>query len=1038
MLFRSFRRLQCPKSIHRMIPRLKRVHPISSRYCSFLRELRKTGFEGEIKSDLPTRLVNATDNSIYQMIPQAALFPRHKRDILRIVRLMNRDRHRTVKIVPRGGGTGTNGQALSSELVVDMSKYMNRIIEVNREEEWVRVEPGVVLDQLNDCLRPYGRFFAPTVSTSACATLGGMINTDASGKGSRVYGRTSRHLLELEAVLIDGTVLRTEALSLEELRKKKERRNIQGEIYRLLDSIVTDKRELIERTMPKTERFLTGYNLDRIYSQDRTRFDPNQLLAGSEGTLALLTEAKLKLTPIPKYNRLVLVKYGCFDDALADAKELIATDPAAVETIDERILQLAKGDAIYGKVERLIANESRTETRTINLVEFQSDSMAELERKRVRLTEYLKARSDTPHGAIGYHIAENARETAALWEFRKRAVGLLGNTKGNRRPIPFVEDTAVPPQNLASYIREFREILESFGLNYGMFGHVDVGCLHVRPALDMKLPEDEKLIRKISDRIVRLVRKHGGVVWGEHGKGFRSLYTEEFFGPELYRDLRRIKRQFDPNNRLNPGKIVTPLGSEEEIYPIDSPTRGQSDRQIRPDLAKAFENSIHCNGNGACFAYHPDEAMCPSFRLTRDRVHSPKGRAGLLREWLRLLSQAEYGLETDRNANPLLNFLQRGFNTFGRLCGLYDFTHEVHLALKGCLSCKACASRCPIKVDISAFKAKFQHIYYRRYLRPPRDLLVGNIEAAAERLSRFPAPVNFVLRRKAIRNLIDWTTGLTDIPLFSSPSAEIELQKRGARRWDVRPPHRTEEPGKKTDAVVLLQDAFTSFYDADVVASTYDVLTKLDVEVYILPFFPNGKPHHIKGYLEKFGRTARRAVEVLSEVARREVPIVGIDPAMVLTYRDEYPKMLGRSCPEANVLLLQEWMSNRLPDLRRRWSRLRTAGSGRKFHLFGHCTETTAVPESQTMWQSIFSAFDQNLEPVRTGCCGMGGTYGHESEHREGSRGIFAASWEKKIETLRKENQTILATGYSCRCQAKRFAGIKTLHPMEALSELMP
>ena len=612
----------------------------------------------------------------------------------------------------------------------------------------------------------------------------------------------------------------------------------------------------------------------------------------------------------------------------------------------------------------------------------------------------------------------------------------MGSVEGNRRPIPFVEDTAVPPQNLAPYIREFRAILEAHGLHYGMFGHVDVGCLHVRPALDMKLPEDEKLVKKISDQIVQLVQKYGGVIWGEHGKGFRSQYTEAFFGPELYRDLKRIKKQFDPNNRLNPGKIVTPEGSDEDVYSIDSTTRGELDRQIYPSLRKAYENSIHCNGNGACFHYHPDHVMCPTAKSTRDRVQSPKGRAGLLREWLRQLSHAKFDTGTFGNTNVLLSFLSRSFHTLGRLCGVYDFSHEVHKALQSCLSCKACASQCPIKVNIPEFKAKFFDMYYQRYVRPIRDNLVGNIEVLAQIQSRFPALVNFVLKRKMVRALMEMTIGLADIPSLSELTVSTELQKRGALQWNIAGTNRTERKETK-DAIVLLQDAFTSFYDSPVVLNIYNLFTKLGIRVYVLPFFPNGKPLHIKGYLEKFRRTAHRATEILSEVAEYRIPIVGIDPAIVLTYRDEYPKILNRSRPDVKVQFIQEWMVNRLPDLQKRWFRMQKTGSDQKYYLFSHCTEITAVPKSPTMWQSIFTALHQKLEPVPTGCCGMGGTYGHESENLDESRSIFAMSWGKKIETLQEGNQTILVTGYSCRCQVKRFAKIKTKHPLEALLDLI-
>ncbi len=451
---------------------------------------------------------------------------------------------------------------------------------------------------------------------------------------------------------------------------------------------------------------------------------------------------------------------------------------------------------------------------------------------------------------------------------RKKGVGLLGNTKGERKPLPFVEDTAVPPENLADYIREFRTLLESYGLDYAMFGHVDVGCLHVRPALDLKNPEEESWIRELSDKVVELVKKYDGVMWGEHGRGFRSEYTAEFFGEELHQDLRRIKEAFDPNNRLNPGKIVTPLSHDDKVVTIEGPLRGHKDRQIAPVLLKEYESAINCNGNGACFDYSPENVMCPSSRITRDRLHSPQGRAGMMREWLRLLSvNQQSGVSGKKPLGFLYNFLNKIQNSWRKKHGESDFSHEVYESMAGCLACKACATQCPVHVDVPEFRSKFLDLYHGRYLRPLKDYLVGSTESFGRLFSQMPLLTNALLSWSLSRMLLKNLIGLRDLPIYSPESVRRLLQKAEAPAFDVdelilRTPEELEQ------SVILLQDAFTSFYESQVVMDFYELLKQLDYTVYVAPFSPNGKPLHVKGFLKQFRKVVVKNTNWLSYAAR--------------------------------------------------------------------------------------------------------------------------------------------------------------------------
>ncbi|WP_088240251.1 FAD-binding and (Fe-S)-binding domain-containing protein [Calothrix rhizosoleniae] len=990
-----------------MIPRLSLQSTAQPNIVNFLQQLAKTPFTGEIRGDFVSRLIAATDNSIYQILPQAVVFPRTQEDLRYIFQLSEKPEFANINFSPRGGGTGTNGQSLSTGIVIDCSKYMNQILELNLEAGWVRVQPGVILDQLNIYLKPYGVFFAPNVAPSNRATIGGMINTDGCGKGSRIYGRTSSHIIELTWILADGTMGRSQSLNSASLSQLKQGSDSLGKIYRQVDDIVTSKGDLIADIFPKMARFMTGYNLAKVYSSDEDTFNLNWILAGSEGTLAVITEAKLKLTKIPQFKQLLALHYNCFDDALQAASTLLASAPGAIETIDEKILALAQQDEIYYYVKDFIGD-----AQAINLVEFVADTDAEIEEKVNRVWENLAP-------ATGYYLATQETEISRLWELRKKGVGLLGNQSGRRKPIAFIEDTAVPPACLASYIPELKALLTAYQLDYAMYGHVDVGCLHVRPALDMKVPEDEALIRELSDKVVALVRKYGGVMWGEHGKGFRSEYTPLFFGEELYEDLRRIKAAFDPHNKLNPGKIVTPFNSEAEVVQLEAPLRGHFDRQVSPLLQQAYQTAFNCNGNGACFNFHGDDVMCPSYKGMNNRIHSPKGRASLLREWLRQLS-----LNPERQITQS-NILVKLWNSWQSFTGVEDYSHDVYAGMHGCLSCKACATQCPIHVNIPEMKSQFLELYHSRYLRHWRDYLIADIEAIAQWQSYLPRLTNFITLNPLSRWFTQHFFALVDIPGASEYTIKQGLLELNASEFDLTELSALDESARQR-SIILLQDAFTSFYDSQIVIDTYAFLTSLGYSVHVAPFFPNGKLLHLQGFLDKFRAIALGNAHYLQQLGKLGIPIVGIEPSITLTYRDEYRKyVLDVEIPQ--IYLLQEFL-NKVPV------KLSSVTTNKTYYLYGHCTEKTSVLESGKQWQKIFQAFGLELIPVSVGCCGMAGIYGHEAEHYDTSKDIYQLSWAKHLPSNPEERQYILATGYSCRSQLKRFAGWTPLHPIQVLS----
>jgi FAD/FMN-containing dehydrogenase/Fe-S oxidoreductase len=1001
-----------------VLPRLDPRDNLDPTVASFLDALRAAGWSGDIRTDYATRLTAATDNSIYQLLPAAVIFPRDARDVSQAMRLIDEPRFQAVALTARGGGTGTNGQALTSGVVMDLSRHMRAILELDLNAGFVRVQPGVVLDDLNAYLKPHGVYFAPNLSPSNRATLGGMISTDASGEGSRLHGKTSQHVLELELQLRGGVTHRTRRVAGDELDALCQRDDLIGRAHALAREIAVQQRDAIASTFPKLLRFMTGYNLAHMAAPDGSSVDLTQLVCGSEGSLAVITEAKLKLTPFAPERALFVLKYPSFDAALASAEWLVASDPGSVETIDETVMGLARKDVIYDQVRAFLDDPPGVQTRAINLVEYNGGDRARVEAKVEALRDEIARRRGEPGAPHDFKLTWKANERESLWNLRKKGVGLLGNAPGARKPVPFVEDTVVPPENLQAYVREFRALLDAEGLFYGMFGHVDVGCLHVRPALDLKDPADEARVRRISDGVTALVTRYGGLHWGEHGKGFRSELVPHHFGPKLYPELQRIKALFDPRNQLNPGKIATPAGTKVSLARIDGPTRGALDRQIAREDLDELDVVVNCNGNGQCFDTSGDSLMCPSSKITRDRIHSPKGRAGLMREWLRLVSSTGANATAALAASGALLWPAR---LWQRWTQPRDFSHEVYDAMSGCLACKACATQCPIKVDVPDFRAQFLELYHRRYARPLGDYFTGLLERMLPLMAAMPRLANLLMASAFGRAFTRAVAGIVDAPLLDPKPAKQRLREHDIPLSDLAALRGLPKNGK---VVVVLQDAFTTFYEARILEAACLLLRRLGYEPHVLPYFENGKALHIKGFLRWFGEVAARNTSLLREVAALGFPMVGLEPAVVLTYRDEYPKALDAD-PGFRVALLQEWLADQ-----KLVQRAANGGSG--FRLLSHCTEQALVSKAPALWSQVFQQLGVPLEVVRAGCCGMCGVYGHEARHLQESLGIFELSWKRKIDPQRDRGK-VLATGHSCRHQVHRTLGFSPLHPVEAL-----
>jgi FAD/FMN-containing dehydrogenase/Fe-S oxidoreductase len=1008
-----------------MIPSLQTTSPSQERYLHFIETLRTYGFSGDLCPDYANRTVLSTDNSLYQVLPQGVIFPKTVDDLVTLAELSNMGQFHDIVLSPRGGGTGTNGQSLTDGLVVDTSKYMNQILEINAEERWVRVQCGVVKDQLNAAIKPYGLFFAPELSTSNRATIGGMINTDASGQGSCAYGKTRDHVLALKTVLLDGSVVDTTPIDDEALAEQKQQPNRVGHIHQVIDDIQQNYHAQIEATFPKLNRCLTGYDLAHIRNQQQ-KFDLNSILCGSEGTLGFIAEAKLNLLSIPKHTALVNLRYENFNAALRDAKAIMSVGPTSIETIDSKVLNLAKEDIIWETVSQFFPSGDSAQLAGVNFVEYTADSQEELQAKMQPLLDQLNNRNDNI--SMGYTIAYD-QDVNKIWGMRKKSVGLLGNIQGEARPMPFVEDTAVPPENLADFIVEFRALLDSYNLQYGMFGHVDAGVLHVRPILDMKNAEQALMVRTITDKVVELTHKYGGLLWGEHGKGVRSEYSPKFFG-DLYPQLPRIKKAFDPRNQLNPGKIATPAEDIPLLKIDEVTTRGELDKTIKVENWEGYSEGMFCNGNGACHNWNPNDAMCPSWKGTRQRTHTPKGRASLVREWLKQLSDrgvdaisASRALHQQAWYSTALSFFPRIKNSVQKHKGEYDFSHEVHDSMMGCLACKSCVGQCPVKVDVPEFRSKFLELYYSRYLRPLKDYFVGSLEIMLPIAAKAPKTYNLIMGASWVQKSLSKVAGLSDSPLLSTIDFDKKLQDLGVRYANIENINGLSDEEKST-AVIIVQDAFTRYFETQFVLDTLQLLKQLGFTPLVSPFFPNGKPLHVHGFRKAFSVTAKKTTAKLTTLADSGIPLVGIEPSMTLAYRGEYKKVIDNM---PDVLLIQEWLATQTQQLSQRKTE-----SPKTYQLLAHCTEKTNAAASIKDWQKVFASLGHQLNITEVGCCGMAGTYGHETQNIETSKEIYSLSWNAVINDP-KNADTLVASGFSCRSQVKRIDNKKIPNPLQVL-----
>lgn len=931
--------------------------------ASFAQALAAAGFRGEIETDSALRAAMSTDNSVYQIAPDLIVAPRDADDLVRLMAVIETPAFAGIAVTARGGGTGTNGQSLNHGVIVDLRRHMNRLLAFDVAEGWADVQPGMVLDDLNEQIRHTGWFFAPETSTSSRCTIGGMVSTDASGKGSRIYGKTSDNIVGLELARAQGL-----------LDSMAPAPGWAGDMLARAEAAARQGRAAFIANTPRLNRRFTGYDLERA-CPEHGGFEWWRLFLGAEGTLGLISRIRVKLRRIELEKRLIVAGFADFRAALAAAAPLLAADPTAVEVMDETVQAIAEKAGILRRLPQAL-HPAEGQRVAYVFIELNGDDPALLQRQLDHCRSIL---AGLP-GIGALHLAQDLDEIRELWAIRSAGVGLLGKVDGPARPVAFVEDTVVPPENLPAFLDEFLAVLSQNGLGFGIYGHVDVGCLHIRPALNIDAAADRNRLVAVSDAVFALTRKYGGIFWGEHGKGVRGAYLRDWIGSEAYAALQGVKAAFDPAGRFNPGKLVS---NDAPILGIaTTPFRAFNAAEGDP-LTRAFR----CNGNAQCLSYASATPMCPSFKASADVRHSPKGRADALRGWHKAR--------------------QVGADDLPRI------EADLLKVLDTCLGCKACATSCPVQVDIPTMRSAFLADYYTRHRRPLADRLV----LAAERFS----PV--VLRVAPVLSPVWPLAARLGAALTRSQDLPSRLARRDAdlllTAADLAGP-------LPENTVILVQDWFTALFDGAVQRDVVAGLRALGYAPCLLPMRPAGKAAHGAGDMAGFRKMAQALARDLQAAAATGHPLIAFEPAFAMMLRQDYPKA-GIDLPP--VLLPQEFLT--AEAARRRFPQ--AGPQAVPARLLSHCTEATALPQSGALWQQVFAAIGLQVQTPPTGCCGMAGLFGHQDRHQTASRRLFDLSWRRHMDTT----DDLLATGFSCRCQSDRLADRVPGHPLGLIARAL-
>lgn len=949
--------------------------------ASFIKNLEKH-IKGEVLSDAYTLGMYSTDASIYQVKPIVVVLPKDETDVKLAVKLADQYK---ITILPRGGGTSLAGQSVGKSMVLDFSKYMNQVLEINAEERWVRVQPGKVRDELNAELAKYNLHFAPDPATTSRANVGGMVGNNSSGTKSILYGKTVDHVLETRVLLTDGTELTLSELSPEQYEEKVRSSGREGEIYSKFRSIIKGNKDEVEKRFPKIMRRVGGYNLDEFIHADN--WNLAKLVTGSEGTLALTLDMKLNLVPLPKYKSVCPLHFNSFLEAIGTVSDILQYQPSAVEIIDETVIKLSKENLTTRKSCQFIQGNPNA----ILLVEFYGETQEDVMVRPQKMVEALKAGGK----GYAYPIYPEGKDYNDVWVVRKKGLGLMMGMTGGPKPLAFIEDAAVPVEHLPEYIDQVVKICAKHGTRAAMYAHASVGLIHVRPILDLRKQEDIDKLKHIANETFELVVKYGGAWSGEHGDGMvRSPWNEQFFGSQLYNAFKEVKRLFDPNNLMNPGKIV-------DAEPVDSNLKygaTYKDQEVATQFHYSsegnFKESVHmCTGVGECRKLIGG-TMCPSFKATRDEEHSTRGRANALR--MAMSNQLDdQGLTSPR----------------------------LHQALDLCLSCKACKSECPSNVDMAKMKSDVLQLYYDKHGTTLRDRLIRDSTNAAKRFSGGLASLmNAIQGSSLFRSLLDGVAG------FDKRRTLPEYASEPFYKWFEK--HGSNQP-KQEKQVVLFADTYLNFHEPNIGISAFELLQACGYEVILANVGCCQRPKISHGFLKEAKKEGQSTLDKLNVYLSKGLKVVVCEPSCASALNDDLPdliesgelsKQLKEQVMMIDVFLAKEMEAGNIA------TKLQSISGDISIH--GHCHQK-ALYGTNTMKSCIHSN-GNSVDEIPSGCCGMAGSFGYEKEHYALSEKIGESILFPKVRAM-KEGTTLVANGFSCRHQIEHFTGVKPKHWVEVV-----
>lgn len=963
----------------------------------------RTRLNGELFFDNAHKVLYATDASAYRELPKAVAVPRDEQDIQTLIAFANQH---GLSLIPRAAGTSLAGQVVGSGIVVDISKYMTSIIELNAEEQWVRMQPGVIRDELNMFLKPHGFFFGPETSTANRAMIGGMVGNNSCGSNSLAYGTTRDHLLEVKGFLADGSPVTFKTITDEEFRNKMSLDTLEGKIYSGIHHMLSNEENRNEITQefpkPSIKRRNTGYAVDALmemqpFNTEGEPFNFCRLVAGSEGTLVFITEIKVNILPIPAWESgLLCGHFNSIDDSLRANLIALEFEPTASELIDHYILECTKENIEQRKNRFFVQGDPHA----ILVVELTGKDKDEVIAKAAECEARMRAEG------LGYHFPLLFDEDRSkVWSLRKAGLGLLGNVPGDDKAVPVIEDTAVDVNDLPNYIREFNEILKKYNLSAVHYAHAGSGELHLRPIINLKTQYGNELFRTIAQEIADLVKKYKGSLSGEHGDGrLRGEFIKQMVGDKNYALFEEIKQTWDPGGIFNPGKIV-------DTPPMNTMLRYEPEQKT-PELKTTFrfynqdilQHAEQCNGTGECRkTHHTGGTMCPSYMASKNEKDTTRARANVLREFL------------TRSTKP----------------NRYDH-EEIKEVMDLCLSCKGCKSECPSNVDVAKLKAEFLQHYYDANGVPRRAKMIAQFAKVSSLASLAPWLYNFAVSTPPFSNLIKGFAG------FAQKRSMPPLYKTTLQKWynKRRKAHKHATGAKK---IYLFCDEFTNYNDTEIGIKSVLLLERLGYEVIIPEHIESGRAWMSKGLIREAKKIARKNVELLAPLVSKATPMVGIEPSAILAFRDEYidladddifeqSKELAKHVYYIDEFLAAEFVAGNI-------DKTIFNDEAKHIKLHGHCHQKSLSDFGASV-TALSALPNAKVEVIPSGCCGMAGSFGYEKEHYDlsmqvGELVLFPAVRESS------EDIIIATPGTSCRHQILDGTKRKSQHPVEVLYDAL-